>query len=264
MERIIRAVTNPGTLLRFIWRKIPIGPFSLRMKFDAVTTKPQYAFGIYHAAKLAKALRIKEISCIEFGVAEGKGILFMENIAREVSLELGIGIQIYGFDLATGLPEIRDYRDLPYIWKSGFYKMDYEQLKKRLRAAKLIIGDVGDTVKTFWEKYNPAPIGFISFDLDLYSSTIEAFKLFSTQCEILPRVICYFDDILDAPEATAMCNEWTGELLAIKEFNEAHRAMKLAKINGLHEKRYVRAAWSSCIYVLHSFEHPRYNDFIFS
>lgn len=188
----------------------------------------------------------------------------MENIAGEVSRELGINIQIYGFDLATGLPETRGYKDLPYIWKSGFYKMDYEHLKKKLPTAKLIIGNVRDTVKTFCEKCNPAPIGFISFDLDFYSSTAEAFELFSTQCQILPRVICYFDDILDAPEATAMFNDWTGELLAIKEFNEAHRAMKLAKINGLYEKRYVRASWPSCIYVLHSFEHPRYNDFIFS
>jgi len=58
-----------------------------------------------------------------------------------------------------------------------------------------------------------------------------------------------------------MFNDWTGELLAIKEFNETHETMKLARINGLSEKRYVRAAWPSAIYVLHSFQHPRYNDF---
>ena len=264
MERILRAVTNPGTVLRFVWRTIPVGPFSLRMKFDAATGKPQYAFGIYHAAKLARALGIKEISCLEFGVADGKGIVFMEKIAREVSHELGVGILIYGFDLGTGLPETHGYKDLPYLWKSGFYKMDYEQLRKTLPTANLIIGDVKDTVQTFCEKYSPPSIGFVSIDLDLYSSTVEALKIFSTQCEILPRVICYFDDVLDAPEATAMFNEWTGELLAIKEFNETHQAMKLAKINGLYEKRYVRASWPSCIYVLHSFEHPRYNDYIFS
>jgi len=232
------------------------------MKFD-VFTKTQYAFGIYHAARLAKALDIKEISCIEFGVSGGAGILYMENIAKEVAREVGVEIQLYGFDLATGLPEIRGYKDLPYVWKSGFYEMDYERLKGKLSTAKLVIGDVKDTVKTFRDQYNPAPVGFISFDFDLYSSTAEAFKLFATGCEILPRVICYFDDILDAPEATAMFNDWTGELLAIKEFNETHETMKLAKINGLYEKRYVRAAWPSAIYVLHSFEHPRYNDFIF-
>lgn len=262
-ERILRALTNPGTVLRFVWKKIPIGPFSLRMKFDVVS-RPQYAFGIYHAARLAKVLGIKQISCIEFGVADGIGIRFMEEIAREVSLELGTAIQIYGFDLATGLPETHGYKDLPYLWRTGFYKMDYEHLQKQLPTAKLIIGDVRHTVGTFCEEYNPPPIGFVAFDLDLYSSTVAALKVFSTPCAILPRVICYFDDILDAPEATAMFNDWTGELLAIKEFNESHQAMKLARINGLYEKRYVRASWPACIYVLHSFEHPSYNDFMAS
>jgi hypothetical protein len=233
------------------------------MKFDAVA-RPQYSFGIYHAAKLAKALGVKEISSIEFGVADGIGIRIMEEIAREVSLELGLRTQIYGFDLATGLPEAHGYRDLPYLWKAGFYKMDYEHLRRQLPTAKLIIGNVKDTVQTFCEKYHPPPIGFVSFDLDFYSSTVDALKLFSNGCEILPRVICYFDDILDAPEGAAMFNDWTGELLAIKEFNETHQTMKLARINGLYEKRYVRASWPACIYVLHSFEHSHYNDFVFS
>lgn len=261
IERIIRGLMEPSKLIRVLWRTIPIGPFSLRMKFD-VFMKTQYAFGVYHAARLAKALHIREISCIEFGVASGQGLLHMENAVKEVSHEVGIKIQLYGFDLLTGLPEIHGYKDLPYVWRTGFYKMDYEHIKEKVPSAKLIIGDVKDTVKTFRDQHNPAPIGFISFDLDLYSSTTGALKLFSTDCEILPRVICYFDDILDAPEATAMFNDWTGELLAIKEFNETHQAMKLAKINGLYEQRYVRAAWPSAIYVLHSFEHPRYNDLI--
>ena len=261
IERIIWAVMEPSKLIRALWRTIPIGPFSLRMKFD-IPAKAQYGFGIYHAAKLAKALRIKEISCIEFGVFEGCGLLHMENLAREVSREVGVNIQLYGFDIAAGFPEPRGYKNLPYLWRSTWGKMDVEHLKEALPTAKLVIGDVKDTVKTFRDQHNPAPIGFISFDLDLYSSTADALKLFSTGCEILPRVICYFDDILDAPEATAMFNDWTGELLAIKEFNETHETMKLAKINGLSEKRYIRAAWPSAIYVLHAFEHPRYNDFI--
>jgi hypothetical protein len=261
-ERIIRGMMEPSRLLRVLWRYIPLGSFALRMKFD-VFTKTQYAFGIYHAARLAQSLQIKEISCIEFGVASGTRLIYMEKLATEVSRELGVKIQLYGFDLATGLPEMRGYKDLPYVWKNGFYKMDYEWLSRRLSFAKLVIGNVRDTVKTFRETYNPAPVGFISFDLDLHSSTTEALKLFSTGCEILPRVICYFDDVIDAPEATAMFNDWTGELLAIKEFNDTHEAMKLAKINALAESRFVRSAWLSAIYVLHSFQHSRYNDYIF-
>jgi len=259
---MIRGAMDPSKLIRILWRKIPVGSFGLRMKFD-VFTKTQYAFGIYYAAKLAKALTIQEISCIEFGVASGQGLVHMANAAKEVSREIGVAIQLYGFDRLTGLPEVRGYKDLPYVWKSGFYKMDLERIQEMVPAAKLVIGDVKDTVETFHEQYHPAPIGFVSFDLDLHSSTAAALRLFSSECGILPRVICYFDDILDAPEATAMFNDWTGELLAIREFNETHETMKLAKINGLYERRYVRAAWPSAIYVLHSFEHPRYNDFIF-
>ena len=56
---------------------------------------------------------------------------------------LGIQIDIYGFDMGNkGLPNPKDYKDLPHIWKKGFYSMDEKKLKKKLFLTKLIIGDI--------------------------------------------------------------------------------------------------------------------------
>jgi hypothetical protein len=62
----------------------------------------------------------------------------------------------------------------------------------------------------------PYPVGFVAFDLDYYSSTTVAFRVFEK--EHLPRVHCYFDDTI-WPES-AYHNEYIGELCAIREFNE--------------------------------------------
>jgi hypothetical protein len=41
------------------------------------------------------------------------------------------------------------------------------------------------------------PIGFIAFDLDYYSSTMSALKVLDAEYKyLLPRVACYFDDIV--------------------------------------------------------------------
>ena len=56
-------------------------------------------------------------------------------------------------------------------------------------------GLVEQTVAEFIGR-RPAPVGFVSFDLDLYSSTVSALRTFEADPElILPRVLCYFDDI---------------------------------------------------------------------
>ena len=218
---------------------------------------PYYAYGTYHAALQAKALGIENISVIEFGVAGGNGLVALENIAQDIEEEVGVKISVYGFDTGEGMPEILDYRDLPYVWQKGFFKMDVERLKARLKKAKLILGDVKDTIKTFSKKESPAPIGFISFDLDYYSSTTEAFQLFNeTNTLFLPRVFCYFDDCIGYD--WELHSEFTGELLAIKEFNNKNETRKLAKINGLRYKRFFESLWNEEMYVLHRFDHHLY------
>lgn len=92
--------------------------------------------------------------------------------------------------------------------------MDEDAPRERLRSARLIVGDVTDTVPTFIEE-PVAPIGFISFDLDYYSSTMAAFRVFDGDLSrFLPRVVCYFDDMSNAD---ALQCSLTGEVLAIQE-----------------------------------------------
>ena len=221
-------------------------------------TRSQYGFGLLHAGRLAARLGIPRISALEFGVAGGNGLLALEDHARLVHRETGVQIDIYGFDSGSGLPAPTDFRDMPYAWEQGFYAMDVDKLKDRLRTAKLIIGDVRDTVQRFGDT-NPAPIGFISFDLDYYSSTKAALAVLDLPFEkLLPRVFCYFDDVAGGP---SYCyNEFTGELLAINEFNESHADRKLATIAGLrHNFSTLPALWHEQMYVAHLFKHPHYN-----
>lgn len=184
----------------------------------------------------------------------------MEKMAQEVSRELGVEIEVYGFDRGRGLPAPRDFRDIPYMWKEGDYRMNFNWLKQKLKRAQLVIGEVKNTVPVFTKKYRPAPIGFVAFDLDFYSSTKEALKIFYAEHQfLLPRIICYFDDVLEL-DGLGLFNEYIGELAAIREFNDDSRGMKLCKINGLSEGRYFRATWPEATYALHLFNHKLYNQ----
>lgn len=262
IARSLSLICDPPRLIRRIIKKLDTSSFSTRLAFDAFEY-PQFAYGIYHAALQAKGLGIQSISAIEFGVAGGKGLLEMEMIASMIQNETGVKIEVYGFDIAEGLPEADDYRDLPYTWKKGFFKMDYTKLKAKLQKADLIIGDVNDTVIGFLEDYKPSPIGFISFDMDYYSSTMKAFKIFSGNTDnFLPRVFCFFDDCVGSDYE--LHTKFTGELLAIEDFNTANDKIKIGKLNGLKYKRLINYYWNESIYITHFFEHKNYNNFIYS
>lgn len=221
--------------------------------------RPYYAYCVYHSAQLAKRLGYTEISVAEFGVAGGNGLVELEYYAAEVSAELGLGIQVYGFDTGTGLPAPRDYRDLPYHWQPGFFRMDEDRLRQRLRTAHLVLGEISDTAGTFFDSYQPAPLAAVMHDLDFYSSTRSALEMFNCDAKYrLPRVFCYFDDIIG--EETELYNDFTGERLAIAEFN-ASGTKKLSPAYHLITRENARQ-WYHQIYLLHDFEHPRYNDFV--
>ncbi len=260
--QIFIGLLNPGLVVIYLIRKLPLSWFfKLRMYIDGIN-RPYYAYGLYQAALEAKALGIGRISAYEFGVAAGTGLLILEQLSQEVTRLTGIYIDVYGFDLEIGLPKASNYKDVPYIWKKGFYKMDVKALKKQLESStKLVLGNVKKTARTF-AKTNFAPIGFIAFDLDYYTSTRDAFKLFDTRDRnMLPRVFCYFDDIIGTDEEI-LC-EYVGELLAIDEFNKTHKNKKIAKIHGLFHKRAVKSAWSDMVYVMHNFVHKQYNTYLY-
>jgi hypothetical protein len=97
-------------------------------------------------------------------------------------------------------------------------------------------------------------------DLDYYSSTRLALDLFDADAAFrLPRIFCYFDDVVG--DEVELYNDFTGERLAIAEFNQQHETKKLSPAYHLLA-RADREDWFPQIYVLHDFRHPRYNDFV--
>ena len=260
IEMLLSGLFNPALAVSNILRRVPIGTFEFRLALDGVK-RPNYAYAMFYAAKQARNLGIQRISVIEFGVATGNGLIEMEKIAEEVTKITGVSIDLYGFDMGTGLPAPTDYRDLPYIFKRGFFEMDSKHLQKRLKkTTRLILGDVADTISEF-QKTSKAPLGFVAFDLDFYSSTIHAIKVLSDSHDrLLPRIYCYFDDTLGSREE--LYNEYTGELLAIREFNQKHEDRKIALIHGLIDNRIIKSKWCNSMYALHIFDHPLYNHYV--
>ncbi|TSC91423.1 MAG: hypothetical protein CEN90_552 [Parcubacteria group bacterium Licking1014_17] len=193
-------------------------------------------------------------------MAKGDGLLNLEYHAQEISKMLDIEIEIYGFDTGEGLPEPQDYRDVPYHWKKGFYKMDVPALKAKLKKAKLVLGNIKETAVDFFEKYNPAPIAAIAYDFDFYSSTTIALKMLEAgEKYYLPRVFCYFDNVVG--KEVELYNDYTGERLAINEFNYAHQNMKLGSPYHFLARKVVDP-WCHRIWICHFFSHSRYNDFV--
>ena len=218
--------------------------------------RPHYLWGALQSVNLAKALGLKRISFIEFGVAGGNGLAALEVIAQKLEDIFQVGIDTHGFGALDGLPKPQDYRDLPNIFREGFYPTKQEELDRRLKTAKLHIGLVEHTVCKFIES-KPAPVAFISFDLDYYSSTKDAFKLLEAGKEILmPRIHCYFDDIM-----ANTYSEFTGERLAIAEFNASSEARKLSPIFGLRyflAPPYHVSTWPEMMFIAHIFDHDLY------
>ena len=216
---------------------------------------PQYRWGTLCAAGLAQALGYDRISVIEFGVAGGNGLVALETYARMAEEASGVRIDTYGFDTGTGLPKPTDHRDLPQLWREGFYPMDPDRLRQRLTRAKLVLGPVASTVPEFVAGA-PAPIGFVSFDLDMYSSTVDAFGIFRESLDlVLPRVVCYFDDIIGFSHS-----DFSGERLAISEFNDRAELRKISKIYGLRYVLDLDRWWVEMMYMAHFFDHSRYTD----
>lgn len=221
--------------------------------------RPHYYSIIYEAAMNAKGLNKKNISVIEFGVANGNGLLSIEKYSQKISKKLKINIEIFGFDLGDfkGLPQTNDSRDLPFFWGEGDFKMNFDQLSKKIKYSKLILGNVSDTVKQFKPNEN-SPIAAVFFDLDLYSSTSAAFNIFNLKDEfLLPRVICFFDDL------QPHINDHNGELAAINEFNSNHSNMKIAKDYG-YTMNYKYSAWEEDVFIFHKFDHIEYNKKVIS
>ena len=201
----------------------------------------------------------KKISIIEYGVGEGSGLMSLEKYADEIQKIFGIDLEIYGFDSGKGLPKPVDYRDLPYHWKEGFFSMNEKDLQQKLKKTKLILGDIKETSKTFFSKYSPAPIGAIIHDFDFYSSTKIALSMMNENSNyFLPRIFSYFDDTIGSE--VELYNDYTGERLAINEFNTNNEDNKICK--PYHFLAQPKENWHHQIWIIHFFKHEKYNSFI--
>jgi hypothetical protein len=254
-ERFVRGMVS-GDLVRYGFKlgaRLRLFPTGTCYRLG-LTERPQVAYGLMTAAVEASKLGLSEMTAIEFGVGAGHGLLAMEDHAQVVGQLTGVSIAVVGFDTGSGLPEPVDYRDLPYVWEAGFYKMDVKLLTSRPRSAELVLGDVRDTVLKFMARpeLRDRPVGFVVFDLDYWSSTSSAFQVFRRDAACcLPRVLCYFDDI-----------PWTiedvGELRAIRDFNAEDRPRKIRHQFSLRARLPFEPRWADQIYQAHVFDHKSY------
>ena len=230
------------------------GKYSTKINWDLVV-RHAYAYGILRAAQLAKERGHKAVTVAEFGVASGAGLMNMASIATEVSRETGISFEIHGFDSGTGMPPARDYRDHPELYQHGDFAMDVAALRAVLPPnVKLHLGALSETVAPFLDSLDgTAPIGFVSIDVDYYSSTVEVLEVFKGPASAyLPLATVYADDV-----TLPTHNTKAGELLALAEFNatvanrqiEPHACFETWRI-------FRRADWLKQIRFLHVLDHP--------
>jgi len=228
------------------------GSFRSKVSFDLILRHP-LAFGLLQAADWANECGVRRITAIEFGVANGAGLVNMCSVAARVTRVTGIDFDIVGFDTGVGMPPPKDYRDHPEFYGPGDFPMENpNDLQKKLPPnARIILGEVANTIVPFLQ--NCETIGFISVDVDYYHSTIESLKVLeSPPHKYLPWVLMYFDDV-----EYDRHNPFCGELAAIEDFNREHSNRKIAKFNVLRQRRiFQRATWIEHMYIAHVFDHP--------
>jgi hypothetical protein len=230
------------------------GSFRAKVAFDLVERR-RYAFALLKAADYAAAQGVRKIHALEFGVAAGAGLVNLARLAKHVTAATGVEIGITGFDSGTGMPRPLDYRDYPEEFIEGDFPLpDLEALRQSLPPGVAVIeGPVGETARGFVERLD-APVGFVSLDLAYHSSTVDALQALLGPAEhYLPMTLVYLGAVLIDNASPAV-----GELLAVREFNQAHRHRQLHPFNCLREKRiFKNGLWLHQIHTLHVLDHPR-------
>ena len=234
-----------------------LGGLRSRIAWDLVL-RCQHAYSILKCADMAAAQGLKKVTLIEFGVAAGAGLLNICEVAKKVTNTTGIEFEIFGFDTGQGMPAPLSYRDHPELYQQGDYPMQFESLQKRLPSnAKLILGEIEQTYPAFLEEVSAAaPVGFVSIDVDYYSSTKHALSVLRGLPEqYLPRVLVYLDDLEDESH-----NSYCGELLAVNEFNSDQTMRKIERHHFLRSYRiFKNARWIDHIFVCHVLDHATRN-----
>lgn len=185
-----------------------------------------YAIGVAHGVRTAIHCGVSRFSIVEFGVAQGVGLLELCGIAEYWMRRTGVEISVYGVDSTVGLPKLVGYMDHPELWHTGAFPMpDPDALRAKLPAfASLLVGDVSDAMPELERNFANAPLAFASFDVDLYSSTKRALRVLNMPANCyLPVVPATFDD----SDTCLTHSSWCGEPAAVREFNEVNTLRKI-------------------------------------
>lgn len=250
------------------WNYAPLGVLRTLARFSksgfrvqeklGIVNRSWYAYGLLSAADHAKEVGVSSIWALEFGVAAGRGLRNMVAVAREVESLTGVKIKVAGFDTGSGMPLSEDYRDHPEKYLEGDYPMvDIDKLRKDIGSdTELLIGNIDDTVDDFREQLSAdRPVGFVAIDVDVYSSTVSALRLFdSSPDHYLPMTFSYFDD----SSSRSHFNRFAGELLAIDEFNDSHSMRKIDIDRGVWNahRQLGPQLWYERSFITHIFDHP--------
>ena len=220
----------------------------------ALHDRPWYAYGLLKSAELAKKKGYSRFTAIEFGVASGRGIRTLSNYKKEIEKIIDIKIDIVGFDTGQGMPKTNDYRDFPDKYTEGDFPM-IDKKKIESYDCKLELGNLKKTIPFYKKKLTTkSPIGFFAMDVDIYTSTKHALNLFNANSNFyLPYVFCYFYEAGGRHHFT----RFTGELLAIEEFNNSNKLRKIDIDRGVwnEHKLIPNQIWYDRCFILHLFDH---------
>ena len=224
------------------------GSFEKKIDYDLVPRQP-YAFGLKMAFSEALNAGIKKILILEFGVASGAGLFNLAKISEKLAIKYNIEYEVIGFDTGKGMPDPIDYRDHPEKYGKGDFpplNLDIEKLPDYTR---VIYGNIAETLNGFKKTIDPnSRIGFVSIDVDYYSSTKDCLNIFNgDECQYLPRVVVYLDDVNKIDH-----NQYCGELLAVNEFNQEDAPRKICPMTQLRNYRiFKNALWLDQMYFMH-------------
>jgi hypothetical protein len=234
------------------------GNLRRKIDFDLIYRK-QHAFALLNLADQANSLGYKKATIIEFGVASGAGLVNLQTLSRRITKMTGVSFEIFGFDTGAGMPAPQSYKDHPDLYQAGDFPMNFDALAKNLdRNTTLVIGPLSETIKEFSSReFIDAPVGFISIDVDYYSSTVNALEVLKMGTQnLFPRVIVWLDDIGNLNH-----NSKCGELAAILEFTDQNQMRPIERHPSLRNHRiFKQAPWIDHIYQCHVLDHPIRNN----
>jgi hypothetical protein len=254
----VERLTEPLHLNAIAFGVALAGSTRAKAAFD-VLVRQQHAYGLLDAADEARRRGLRRVTVVELGVGGGAGLLNICDLAGRVARATEIEFDIVGFDTGAGLPPPTDHRDHPELYSAGSFPHDRHALERALPSnARIVYGDLRETIDPFVATLTPdAPLGFATLDVDYYTSSQHALRLFlgDARC-YLPTVSVYVDDVHERTHT-----RFAGELLAIDEFNAEHELRKLDVDRSLvYSRVFKHAEWLQHMHRLHVFDHPERSD----